>query len=79
MSQSKRESMVEAVVNVIIGCSVALVSQLILFPMYDIHIPLETDLWLCAWFTLISLVRSYTIRRFFNGHLHKLSKFLAEF
>jgi hypothetical protein len=66
MAQSRGRSLKEALINIAVGMGVALVSQLILFPMYDIHIPFSTDLWLVGWFTLISLVRQYVIRRWFN-------------
>jgi hypothetical protein len=66
MSQSKLSSAQEAVVNVLIGSAVALASQLILFPLFDIHIPFSDDLLLTFYFTLISLARSYVIRRVFN-------------
>lgn len=66
MAQSRVRSFKEAIVNIAIGVSVALVSQIIIFPMYGIHIPLSTDLYLVMWFTGISLVRQYVIRRWFN-------------
>jgi hypothetical protein len=66
MSQSRKASLIEAVVNIAIGFGVALVSQLIIFPLYGVHVPLSTDLAITAWFTLISLVRSYALRRVFN-------------
>lgn len=57
------------------GCSsqtaMALTSQLLVFPMFDIHVPLSTNLWIGAWFTVISLVRSHVIRRWFNAGLHR--------
>lgn len=66
MGQSKRASWVEACANVAIGAGVSLVAQLVLFPLYGIHIPLSTDLWLLGWFTVVSLIRSYVLRRVFN-------------
>lgn len=66
MGQSKRHSWLEAILNVVIGSVVALCSQLVLFPMFNIHIPFTDDLWLTFYFTLISLARSYTLRRWFN-------------
>lgn len=62
--QSKIRSAIESSVNILVGAGVALVSQLFLFPLYGIHVPLSTDLWLTLWFTIISFVRSYAIRRF---------------
>jgi hypothetical protein len=56
----------ESCLNIAVGFGVALVSQLVIFPMYDIHVPLSVDIYITLWFTLISLVRSYALRRFFN-------------
>jgi hypothetical protein len=65
--QSKRGSFIEASVNTAIGYVVGVISQLFIFPAFGIRIPLGTDLAICAWFTAISLVRSYILRRWFNG------------
>ena len=58
--------MVESLTNVAIGYGVALASQLLIFPFYDIDISLQDNIAIGVWFTLISLVRSYVIRRCFN-------------
>ena len=73
MNQTRTESLVESIVNILIGYGVALVSQIAIFPLFGIHVPLSTNLWIGAWFTVISLVRSYVIRRFFNAQLHRAS------
>lgn len=67
MGQTKLGSLIEALMNILIGYGVALVSQILVFPLFDIHVPLSTNLWIGAWFTAISLVRSYVIRRWFNA------------
>lgn len=74
MSQSKRQSFVEAVVNVIIGYGVAILSQVLVFPLFDINVPLSTNFAIGAWFTAISLARSYIIRRWFNGMAASIAK-----
>ena len=71
MNQTRIESLLESGVNIFIGYFVALISQILVFPMFDINVPLSVNLWIGAWFTLISLVRSYVIRRWFNAGLHK--------
>lgn len=78
MNQTKLESLVESIVNILIGYGVALLSQLVVFPVFGIHVPLSTNLWIGAWFTVISLARSYVIRRFFNAGLHKTSMSIAK-
>jgi hypothetical protein len=71
MKQSKLESLLESIVNILVGFGVALISQLVIFPTVGIEIPLSTNLVIGFWFTLISLGRSYIIRRWFNAGLHK--------
>ena len=65
--QSRLGSLIESAANVAIGYGVAVASQLAIFPWFGIHIPLADNLLIGVWFTVISLVRSYVIRRWFNG------------
>lgn len=77
MSQPRLGSLIEAAINTAIGFIVALASQIVVFPMVGIHVPISTNLEVGAWFTLISVARSYIIRRWFNARLHRLSMRLA--
>lgn len=72
MEQSRLESLLESFVNVLIGYGVALVSQIVVFPLVGIAVPLSTNLIIGAFFTAISLARSYVIRRWFNAGLHRV-------
>jgi hypothetical protein len=67
MMQSRIQSAIEAVANVAIGYGVALASQIAVFPMFDLDVTLGDNLAIGAWFTAISLVRSYVVRRVFNA------------
>ena len=69
--QTKKHSGIEALVNVLVGYAVAITSQVIIFPWYGVHISLEDNLFIGLWFTVISLVRSYALRRAFNWHTYK--------
>lgn len=64
--QTKTVSMIESISNVVIGYGVALLSQIIIFPIYGIDINLKTNIVIGFWFTLISIIRSFIIRRLFN-------------
>ena len=64
--QSKKFSMIESITNVAVGYFVALFSQLIIFPVFNIHVPLKSNLLIGAFFTVVSIARSYTLRRVFN-------------
>lgn len=66
MTQSKKHSLLESFWNIFIGYIIALVSQIIIFPFFGVNIPLSDNILIGLWFTAISLVRSYVIRRWFN-------------
>lgn len=78
MTQSRLESLIESLMNILIGYLVALGSQLLIFPFFGIHISLSSNLLIGLWFTVISLIRSYTIRRWFNKRLHNAAHKLAQ-
>jgi len=65
--QSKRMSFIESVSNVIVGYFVALLSQIVVFPFFGIQTTIKDNLLIGFWFTLISIARSYCLRRAFNG------------
>ena len=77
MNQTKRQSFIEAVFNTLIGFVVALISQIVVFPQFGIQVTFETNLWIGAWFTVISVVRSYIVRRWFNERLRKAAQAMA--
>ena len=66
MSQSRLMSLVETVTNIVIGLVISLISQIIIFNAYGINLPINDNVAIVLWFTLISVIRSYTIRRLFN-------------
>ena len=66
MAQTKLESAIEVVVNVLIGYIVATASQIMIFPLFWVFLPLSDNLLIGAYFTAISIVRGYAVRRFFN-------------
>jgi hypothetical protein len=65
-NQSKFQSFLESLTNVAIGYFVSFLSQLIVFPIYGIHITVKSNIAIGLWFTSISIARSYGIRRWFN-------------
>jgi O-antigen/teichoic acid export membrane protein len=78
MEQTRLGSLIEAGMNILIGFGVALASQMVVFPMVGIHgVSLATNLEIGAYFTAISLIRSYIIRRWFNRRLRAAAQFLA--
>ena len=66
--QTRKGSMIEAVVNVLIGYGVAVTSQIIVFPLLDMEVAFSKNLIIGVIFTVISLVRSYVLRRIFTRY-----------
>lgn len=64
--QKKLHSGIEAVINTLVGYIVAVTSQEVIFPMYGVHIPLWASMTMALWFTVVSIIRSYSLRRLFN-------------
>ncbi len=64
--QTKKQSLIESFTNIFIGYLVALISQIVVFPLVGVKADFGQNLKIGCYFTVISLVRSYLIRRFFN-------------
>ena len=64
--QTKLESLTEAVINTFIGFVIAFISQLIIFPIVSVDVTLGQNFILTILFTLVSIIRTYIIRRYFN-------------
>ena len=64
--QTKKHSLLEALVNISIGYGVAVGSQVVIFPFFSIYTSISTNLTIGLFFTVISLIRSYLLRRLFN-------------
>ena len=71
--QSRKASLLEASANTLVGYLVAVLSQLLIAPVFDIIISLHDNLIIALYFTAISMLRSYAIRRFFNRRKKKLA------
>jgi hypothetical protein len=73
--QSKRDSLLESSVNILIGYAVAIAAQKAIFPLFGIHVAIQDNCEIAALFTIVSLVRSYCLRRAFNWwHVHKATR-----
>ena len=66
MTQSRQLSLIEALTNVAVGYALAVVTQMLVFPRFGLHASLGDNLALGLVFTVISLVRSYALRRLFT-------------
>ena len=67
MKQSRLMSLVEAITNVIVGYGVAVVTQILIFPIFGLQTTLGQNLAMGGIFTIVSLLRSFALRRLFES------------
>ncbi|MDF1626284.1 MAG: hypothetical protein P1U84_08355 [Parvibaculaceae bacterium] len=67
MKQSRLMSLLESVTNVTVGYGIAVVTQILIFPIFGLHTTLAQNLQMGAIFTLVSIVRSFGLRRLFEA------------
>ena len=68
--QSRGMSLLESFANVAVGYVIAVGTQMLVFPLFGIHTSVSDDLLIGLIFTVVSIARSYTLRRVFN-HMHQ--------
>ena len=66
MKQSRLMSLVESFANVLVGYGVAVVTQILIFPVFGLHATLAQSLKMGVVFTGVSIARSYALRRLFE-------------
>ena len=67
MKQSRKMSLAESVANVVAGYGIAVASQILIFPAFGLHMTMAQNLKLAAAFTVISICRSFALRRLFEA------------
>jgi hypothetical protein len=71
MTQSKLESLMEAVVSTLVGLAVAFTAQATIAWAYDMPLSARDNFLLVFWMTVISVLRQYVIRRIWNRRLQR--------
>ena len=67
MKQSRIMSLIEAITNVIVGYGVAVMTQILIFPIFGLHTTLAQNLQMGLLFTGVSIIRSFLLRRLFEA------------
>lgn len=65
--QTKRQSFMESLTSTTIGIIIGIVLNLTILPIFGYPVSLSDSLWISVIFTVISIIRSYIIRRWFNS------------
>jgi hypothetical protein len=73
MRQSWLMSLVEAGTNVVVGYGIAVLTQMAVFPMFGLSATISQNLAIGAIFTVVSLTRSYVLRRLFEASCRSIA------
>ena len=65
MMQSREKSILESVINTVVGFVISLILQILIFKSLDINLLFTENLLITFLFTIASFLRSYIIRRIF--------------
>jgi hypothetical protein len=73
--QTKRLSLIEAVVNTGVGFLISLLTQIcIVNPLFGLSLSFGNSLWITIIYTAISIARNYYTRRYFTKLIYGGSK-----
>jgi putative Mn2+ efflux pump MntP len=64
--QSKKQSFIESLTNTGVGFAISLMATFIVLPLFNIKSSIPQNIGITLCFTLISIIRGYIIRRYFN-------------
>lgn len=78
MNQTRLGSFIEACVNVLIGFGINFAANLVVLPAFGLPVTASAAFGIGLVFTVISVARTYAIRRWFNARLHAAALRLAE-
>lgn len=64
--QTKKQSFIEAITNTAVGFGISLAATFIIFPLVGVATTPFKNVLITVFFTVISILRGYIIRRIFN-------------
>jgi hypothetical protein len=67
MSQSRVGSIVETITNTAVGYAINFTANLIVLPLFGYHVSVRDNCAIGVIYTVISVARSYVLRRAFNS------------
>jgi membrane protein implicated in regulation of membrane protease activity len=77
MNQTRLGSLIEALANVVIGFGINWVANMAILPLFGFHVTGAQAFGIGVFFTVISIVRSYVLRRWFNAKLQETAQRMA--
>lgn len=64
--QPRKFSLIEAITNTLVGFVISFLIQILIYPTLGIPVTFKQNVIITTVFTVVSILRSYVIRRIFN-------------
>lgn len=78
MNQTRLGSLIEAFTNVVIGFAINWGANMVILPMFGFPVSGGQAFGMGLLFTVISVIRSYVLRRWFNAKLQEAAQRMAQ-
>jgi hypothetical protein len=78
MTQTRLTSLIEAAINTGIGLVVSYLTWPVAATLFGVSYTTSQHINITLFFTVISVARSYIVRRYFNARLHRLARRAAD-
>jgi hypothetical protein len=65
--QLKKHSLIESCTNIIVGYTINMIANFVIFPIWGWSITLKQNIEIGIVYTVISMIRSYCLRRVFTN------------
>ncbi len=72
--QTRWESLIEGCLNTASGFIIAWILTLTVLPLFGYQVSVGKGFWITVIFTVVSVIRNYVWRRYFNGKLKRRVK-----
>jgi hypothetical protein len=76
--QTKKGSLIEAGINILIGFCINYIANLLILPLFGFHVSLSDNFLIGLLYTGVSVARSYAVRRWFDARIHRAAMQLSK-
>lgn len=71
LRQTRKGSLIEVGINIFIGFWINYFANLVILPLFGFHVTLSENFLIGLLYTLVSVARSYIVRRWFDARIHR--------
>jgi hypothetical protein len=77
MRQTRLGSLIEVSINILIGFWINFVANLVILPMFGLHVTIGDNFLIGFLYTFVSVARSYVVRRWFEKKIQQAAQRIA--